>query len=162
MYKYSRQGFTLIELIIVLAIFGLIANLTIVALNNAKRESRDAKRMTNISQLRSALHLYHTENLFYPDDGGSPLALGADDNLILDSNGWIDVSPTTPIYMYSVPRDPRLVDQVVGNPCSVASTAVCDYGYSLGANDYTIYFYLEGSVGDKAAGLHTATKDTLI
>ena len=161
--KYKKNtGFTLIELLVVIAIFALIANLTMVALNNAKRESRDAKRVSNINQLRSALHLYHTSNLSYPDDGGSPIALGTDNNLILDRDGWIGANPTSPIYMYSIPRDPRMIAAPAADPCTVTSVDICDYSYDLGIDDYVIYFYLEDSVGDMSAGLHTATKDTIL
>jgi prepilin-type N-terminal cleavage/methylation domain-containing protein len=160
MSKERNHGFTLIELLIVIAIFALMANLTMVSLNNAKRESRDAKRMTNVNQLRSALHLYSTENLSYPT--GTGIALGTDNNLILDSTGWVSSNPVSPIFMYTVPRDPSMINQSSSNPCTAASTDTCDYSYTVNGNDYIIYFYLEGTIGDKAQGLHFATKDTLM
>ena len=159
MFKQPR-GFTLIELLIVIAIFALIANLTMISLNNAKRESRDAKRMSNINQLRSALHLYSTENLSYP--AGNGIALGTDNNLILESTGWVGSNPVSPIFMYSVPRDPSLINQPASSACIAGSTSTCDYSYSLNGNDYIIYFYLEGSVGSQTQGLHIATKDTIL
>ncbi len=161
MFKHNK-GFTLIELIVVLLIFGLIANLTMISLNNAKRESRDAKRVSNINQLRSALHLYHTENLAYPNDGGNPIALGTDGNLILDATGWIAANPTSPIFMYSIPRDPKRIAEASSSLCTGSSTAVCDYSYELNGNDYIIYFYLEGPVADMTEGAHAATKDTIL
>lgn len=156
----KHKGFTLVELLIVIAIFALIANITMISLNNAKRESRDAKRVSNINQLRSALHLYSTEHGSYPVGDG--LALGTDTNLILDNTGWVDSNPASPIFMYSVPRDPKMIAADTASPCSGTSSDICDYSYTLNVNDYIIYFYLEGSVGDMAAGLHAATKDTVI
>ena len=161
----NQRGFTLVELLIVIAIFGLIANVTMVSLNDAKRKSRDAKRLENINQLRSAIHLYHTEKLSYPDDaGGDPLSLGIDGNEVLDYNGWsARASIQEPVFMYQVPRDPSMISSTVGNPCTGTSNSICDYSYIRnGINDYIIYFYLENDVNDKAAGLHAATKDMIL
>lgn len=162
MSNKQQSGFTLIELLVVIAIFALIANVTMISLNKAKRESRDAARMSDINQLRAALHLYSTENLSYP--AGVNEALGQGSNQILDNTGWADGSaPESPIFMYSVPRDPKMKGQTSGVACTSSSINVCDYGYTnTGDNNYIIYFYLEGSVGNKAAGLHTATKDTIL
>lgn len=158
---HQNKGFTLIELLVVVAIFVLIANVTMVSLNKAKRESRDAKRLANINQLRSALHLYSTEKLSYPDGDG--IALGIDGHLILDDNGWSDGnSPQSPIFMYSVPRDPSMISSTNSQPCTSGSTSVCDYSYTINGNDYIIYFYLEGSMGSYSAGIHAATKDNVI
>ena len=160
--KGLRQGFTLVELIVTIAIFALIANITLVSLNKAKRESRDTKRLSDIAQLRSALHLYSIDKSSYP--AGDSLALGTASHLILDDSGWQDGSaPQSPIFMYSVPRDPKMKNQTTGLACTSSSTGSCDYGYTnTGDNNYIIYFYLEGSVGNKAAGLHTAAKDTIL
>ncbi len=160
----KNRGFTLIELLIVIAIFALIANVTMVSLNKAKRESRDAKRVANINQLRSALHLYSTENLSYPNDNnGNPIAIGTDNHVVLDDNGWSNgVSPTSPIFMYSVPRDPSMVTSQSSTLCTSSSSDVCDYSYTLNGNDYIIYFYLEGSAGSLSEGIHAATKDKIL
>ena len=160
-HKFMRKnkGFTLIELLVVIAIFALIANVTMISLNKAKRESRDVKRMSNINQLRSALHLYSTESLSYPT--GNSIALGIDGNLILDSTGWA-ASPTSPVFMYSVPRDPKMTSAASSNPCTGAVNTICDYSYTLNGNDYILYFYLEGSVGSQDAGPHAATRDEII
>jgi prepilin-type N-terminal cleavage/methylation domain-containing protein len=159
--RHNQKAFTLIELLIVIAIFALIANLTMVSLDKARRETRDAKRMSDISQLRSALHLYSTEKLSYPD--GENIALGVDGHLVLDNNGWVDgTAPASPIFMYSIPRDPKMVSTTASSPCTAASTGPCDYGYTLDVNDFTIYFFLEGKIGSQTPGLHTATKDTVL
>ena len=156
-----KKGFTLIELLVVIAIFALIANVTMVALGKARRESRDTARVSDINQLRSALHLYSLEHNGYPDDdSGNPRALGIGSNLILNINGWA-TDTATPIYMYDVPRDPSMINKSA-SACVIASNDICDYGYSLNGNDFAIYFYLEGGAGNLSAGLHRATKDTVL
>jgi len=161
LFKKSDVGFTLIELLIVIANFALIANVTMVSLNKAKQDSRDAKRVSNVNQLRSALHLYSTEKLSYPDGDG--IAIGIDGNLVLDNNGWsAGAPPVSPIFMYSVPRDPSMIAAQTSSPCTGASTEICDYSYTLNVNDYIIYFYLEGSTGSLDEGIHAATKDSIL
>ena len=47
----QRKGFTLIELLVVIAIIALLSTLAVVALNNAREKSRDAKRVSDIKQI---------------------------------------------------------------------------------------------------------------
>jgi prepilin-type N-terminal cleavage/methylation domain-containing protein len=157
--KKNKKGFTLIELLVVIAIFALMANITMVSLNNAKRESRDTKRMSDINQLRSALQLYSMEKLTYPDGDG--VALGVSDRSTLDSRGWAPSPPVAPVYMPIVPRDPKRVN-LADDSCTDTSTSPCDYICTFfSADSYVIYFYLEDDLNSMAAGLHRATKDNI-
>ena len=61
-----RQGFTLIELLVVIAIIGLLSTLAVVSLNSARQRSRDAKRLSDVKQLQTALELFYAENGSYP------------------------------------------------------------------------------------------------
>ena len=63
---YKRKGFTLIELLVVIAIIGLLATLAVVALNNARQKSRDARRISDIKQIQTALELYYNDEGNYP------------------------------------------------------------------------------------------------
>ncbi|HQB76688.1 MAG TPA: prepilin-type N-terminal cleavage/methylation domain-containing protein, partial [bacterium] len=66
-----RKGFTLIELLVVIAIIALLSTLSVVALNNARVKSRDARRLSDIKQIRTALEMYFNQNNSYPIDGGN-------------------------------------------------------------------------------------------
>jgi prepilin-type N-terminal cleavage/methylation domain-containing protein len=73
----KKRGFTLIELIIVIAIIGLLAVIVLVALNTAKAKSRDASRKTTVHQIESALELYYADNASYPpSDFNAPESVG--------------------------------------------------------------------------------------
>jgi general secretion pathway protein G len=64
--KRTRSGFTLIELLVVIAIIGLLSTLAVVALNSARQRSRDAKRVSDIRQIQTALELGFSETSNYP------------------------------------------------------------------------------------------------
>jgi prepilin-type N-terminal cleavage/methylation domain-containing protein len=74
--KQPTEGFTLIELLVVIAMIGLLATMAVVAFGDAQKKARDAKRLSDMSQLQKALALYLDDNGSYP---------GNTDN---DYNGW--------------------------------------------------------------------------
>lgn len=61
------RGFTLIELLVVIAIIGVLSTLILLQLGTARSRSRDAKRIADINQLRSAVELFYDDNGYYPD-----------------------------------------------------------------------------------------------
>ncbi|MDD4412336.1 MAG: type II secretion system protein [Patescibacteria group bacterium] len=62
----TNKGFTLIELLVVIVIIGILATLTTVALSTARVKARDAKRISDIKQMQTALELYYNEENTYP------------------------------------------------------------------------------------------------
>jgi len=63
----NKSGFTLIELLIVIAIVGIMSTLTIVSLDRAKSKARDARRLSDITQIQKALEVYYYSEDKYPD-----------------------------------------------------------------------------------------------
>lgn len=72
----NRKGFTLLEFLIVVALIGILATLTVLAMQNARRETRDAERISTASQLRTSLALGFTELANYPKQEDGDLRLG--------------------------------------------------------------------------------------
>jgi len=62
----QTKGFTLIELLVVIAIIGILSSVVLASLNGARESSRDARRQTDLSQIRTGLALYKDNNDSYP------------------------------------------------------------------------------------------------
>src|SRR3989338_6260996 len=105
MRTHTKRGFTLIELLVVIAIIGLLSTLAVVAMSNARQKARDAKRVSDIKQVQSALDLYVTDKNGYPVGDG--LVLGGATASCLDNAVGFRVSGCTdPTYMGLVPQNP--------------------------------------------------------
>jgi len=142
----NKRGFTLIELLVVIAIIGLLATLAVVALNNARQKSRDAKRVSDIKQIQTALELYYSDQSGYPSPGTYTLGLGMS---CLGTGGFGTASTATQCgspYMGLIPSNP------LPNGAS--------YIYQTGSsNAYTITFTLESGTGGLPAGARTADQN---
>jgi len=67
----KNQGFTLIELLVVVAIIALLSAIVSSSLSTARSRGRDARRLRDVEQIRTALQLYWTDNSgTYPTTGG--------------------------------------------------------------------------------------------
>lgn len=77
----KNRGFTLIELVIVIAIIGVIAAAVLSAINPFENQkiSRDTVRVSSLTSLAQALELYFSENKSYPENiaGTTPGSVSA-------------------------------------------------------------------------------------
>jgi type II secretion system protein G len=138
----QSKGFTLIELLVVIAIIGLLSTLAVVALGSAREKSRDAKRLSDVKQIQTALELYYTDQSSYPTTSTS--ALGAGSFACLGTSGF-GAAGCANAYMQIVPANP--------------TPGGASYAYSSASGTtYSITFSLEGSTGGLAAGSHTASQ----
>ncbi|MFA4942568.1 MAG: prepilin-type N-terminal cleavage/methylation domain-containing protein [Patescibacteria group bacterium] len=143
----NKKAFTLIELLVVIAIIGLLATLSVLALNNARAKGRDARRVSDIKQIQTALELYFNDKQLYPA------------TLVTGSTITSTSSAGTSTYMQVIPSSPT-----PNVSTSVTGCGGTDYTYEMqevGAS-YTLKYCLEGNVGAiPGQTLHTATNATL-
>ena len=62
----KKWGFTLIELLVVISIIGILTALGAVSFTNARRASRDTRRLGDIKTILTALEQYYADNGSYP------------------------------------------------------------------------------------------------
>lgn len=101
-----RSGFTLVELIVVIAIIGLLASILTTWLNDTRKKSRDARRIADLKQIQLATQLYFDKNAGYP----STLSL------------------LVPTFIAAIPKDP------VGNVAYIYEQTQGGASYHIGAN----------------------------
>ena len=87
------RGFTILELLVVLAIIGVFSSFVLFAVDQARIKSRDTSRYQQANEILKALELYFTEFGDYPNDSST-------DPVTLSSIGAIST------FMPSVPVDP--------------------------------------------------------
>jgi prepilin-type N-terminal cleavage/methylation domain-containing protein len=64
----NQKGFTLIELMVVISIIGTLSTIALTSLNGARAKARDARRFSDMEQIRTALEVYRAMNGHYPDN----------------------------------------------------------------------------------------------
>ncbi len=90
-----KKGFTLIEMLVVVAIIGILASVVLASLSSARAKARDAKRILDGKEVVKALDAYFASNGKYPNSTEfSSLVAGK------------VVSVLVPTYLPKVPTDP--------------------------------------------------------
>lgn len=124
-----RNGFTLIELVIVMAIIGLLATIAIPRLTNTKGRAQLAAMKSDLRNLVTVQENYFSEHSNYTTSLGSLYVVSPGNNLptiTLTADGWTAsiTSPNTPqvcaVFIGSTPVAPATTE---GAPaCGKAST----------------------------------------
>ena len=101
-----KKGFTLLEILLVIAVIGILSTIVIVALNPTRQlsQARNAVRRSNINTISSALNQYFIDTQSYP----STLTYWYQD--ICPSSGGsncVDINVLVPDYIASIPVDPN-------------------------------------------------------
>src|SRR3989338_9791610 len=99
MRKPNKIGFTLIEIIVVVAIIGLLSALSAVALSQAMKKGRDGKRKNDVSKIGRLFSL----SCYLPNAGAGEYDLEELFQEIKTKN------PQITNFLKSAPRDPSVV-----------------------------------------------------
>jgi prepilin-type N-terminal cleavage/methylation domain-containing protein len=68
----KKRGFTLIEIMIAIAIIGLLSSIILVSFKNTKDSARDSRIITSLDQIRSIVQIFYAkENTYENIEGDS-------------------------------------------------------------------------------------------
>ncbi len=127
-----RKSFSLVEILVVVTIISMLASIAAVSYSRFVKQSKDARRKSDIEQIRAAIELYRNFNGSYP----AVVTFG--------TGSIVDGTPST--YMSKVPNDPM----------SAASSGNTYYYASASPfMDYILCAYTEGGTDTTSAGSFT-------
>ena len=108
-YRLRGNAFTLIELLIVMAVLGVLATVVLVAINPAQKqaEARDAGRISAIMQLGRVITGYYTTQGNYPAEGTWAIDLVDNGELQTFPAGIEYVGGITACITFPQPADPN-------------------------------------------------------
>lgn len=138
--KSPSRGFTLIEIMVTIAIIMVLSGFSVSAVMSAQRSNRDTIRKSDLSNIQAALQQYYTDQLFYPSlsptglTGGIPL-----NNCLGNPTSGCSVSRS---YLNRLPADPSTNNPYyyTKSPAPCNNTSVANRCYN-----YCIYAVLENT-----------------
>lgn len=135
MHAKNQNGFSLLELLFVIGAIAVITTLSVVSFNSARLRARDAQRVHDIKEIRTALELYYNRTKTYPTS-------------FLPGR---DFSYNNNVYISPVPSNPL--------PQNDGGCASTNYAYAPTASqtDYNLVFCLGADAGEWSAGDNICT-----
>lgn len=118
---YRKKGFTLLELLVVMAILGVLASVLVVSINPARQfaKARDVERESDLQGIVAAVFQYASEHSgSLPDTDGDPETSNFPTSMtcIGTGVGCFDLAGAgdtgdeiVPVYMVEFPKDPKMV-----------------------------------------------------
>gem|GEM_PF-400200 len=113
---HMQLGFSLLELLVAMAIMAILASIAVYGLSDAGANSRDAKRQADVRLIQAAVELYKNKNGVYPQacngpttnttpnwSGETPMGTAYD----CPSGGNEYIVGLAPEFIPTLPRDPR-------------------------------------------------------
>ena len=131
MKRLTRRGFTLIEILVVVAIISILAAVVLASINEARKSARDKVRISDLEQAKAALHIYAVTNKTYLISGTGYISGG---------QGWFSYAGSNyPRAVAQALVDEDLVNAVLYDPLVAANLTV-----SNGHHPYMVYFHSPG------------------
>jgi type II secretion system protein G len=136
-----RRGFTLIEILVVVAIIGILSSVVLASLYTARIKANDVRRKSDLHQIVTALELYNTKNGSYPTTGATAPNNSA--TYSTQASGWLSALVADGD-LPGAPKDPVNVDK--GPWCwSSATGKNTIYTYASDGTHYILCGWMENT-----------------
>jgi len=134
------QGFTLVELLVVIGVIAVLSTLVTVYLETARMSARDARRVSDVKQIQLALKMYYT------DLGTYPTYVTPNANIVNGGTNYLSRVPSNP-----TPRTDHGCPDI-------------DYQYTQleGGKRYSLTFCLGDKTDDLDSGNHNVTHNGIL
>ena len=139
----SKNGFTLVELLITITIISFLAAVGLVVYSNVMQQGRNSTRQADLRSIQSALEQYYSDQFFYPT-GNLPFG-----NSLKNTTGNPDTPSPEKIYLNTIPKDPTGTLEYAYTSTS-STGGSCDNTLPGGTKceKYCLYAKLEGASTD--------------
>lgn len=175
-----QMGFTLMELMVVVAIIGLLAGIMIPNLANRIERAKVAKAESDISSIEASISMYEVDTGYYPEDdtlassieslelyltGRNP-ATGVTDTNITTHRDWhgpyikgIEDDPWDTPYVYMKNSNPKSLASLPG-PTPGVDYPANNHGGAVDAPD-NMHYYLYSTGKDRDTGTPATAEDDI-
>jgi prepilin-type N-terminal cleavage/methylation domain-containing protein len=113
--KKRDQGFTIVELLIVIVVIGILALLVITTYSGIQAKARNSKRQTDVQSIQTQVEAFFSENGYYP----SRTDMNVDPSNPTKSQTLV-AAPVAKSYAYAVTDSS-------GNSCETDDTTCAKY-----------------------------------
>lgn len=107
--RNNLGGFTLVELLIAMAILAILSTIALSSFNSSQMRGRDVQRKSDLKQIANALEMYYSDYGLYPSFSANGLIIACpapstncnwgDQTAMSDAKGVM--------YMRTIPQDPK-------------------------------------------------------
>jgi type IV pilus assembly protein PilA len=91
LFRRNRKGFTLVELVVVIAILGILAAIAVPRFLGSLDTAEENADQSTLAAVSSAVSLFFMENGTYPADTDALIAAGYIDNVSLNNYDEINI-----------------------------------------------------------------------
>jgi general secretion pathway protein G len=99
--RHNQDGFTLIEIMVVILILGLLATIVVQSLRGATDKAKRTKAQADIAGFKTGLDRYYLDNGYYPTTDQGLQAL-----ISPPTTGRVPANYETGGYIQNIPKDP--------------------------------------------------------
>lgn len=132
----NARGFTLVELLVVIAVLAVIVTWATVSFTSSRSKARDTQRVHDIKEIQTALEMYYSRHQYYPT------AITAGQALAANGVTYLDVVPANP------------------SPRTDGDCPDSEYKYSGSGSNYVLSFCLGSGSGAVASGTNHCSNGT--